>query len=49
MCKDFIERDLSKIKVKSEDELSCAICQDNFNEGDEVLELPCENGSHFSL
>ena len=46
MCKEFKEG-LKKIKINEEDDLSCAICQDKFKEGENVIELPCKVGSHF--
>ena len=46
MCKEFKEG-LKKIKINEEDDISCAICQDKFKEGENVIELPCKEGSHF--
>ena len=46
MCKNFIES-LKEKKITSEDDLSCAICQDKFKEDEIVIELPCKDGGHF--
>tara|TARA_Y100000817_G_scaffold211370_1_gene165933 strand:+ start:4528 stop:5202 length:675 start_codon:yes stop_codon:yes gene_type:complete len=46
MCKDFVDS-LKQIKVTDKDDLSCAICLDNFKEGETVIELPCKDGKHF--
>ena len=46
MCKKFIES-LEQIKIKGDDDLSCAICQDKFKEGENVIQLPCKDGKHF--
>lgn len=46
MCKEFKEG-LNKIRINDEDDLSCAICQEKFNTDENVIELPCKQGSHF--
>mgnify|MGYP000383283328 CR=1 FL=1 len=46
MCKEFKEG-LKKIIIDEEDDLSCAICQDKFKTGENVIELPCKGGCHF--
>ena len=46
MCKEFKEG-LKKLIIDEEDDLSCAICQDKFKTGENVIELPCKEGSHF--
>lgn len=46
MCKNFIES-LKEKKITSNDDLSCAICQDKFKEDETVIELPCKGGGHF--
>ena len=46
ICKEFKEG-LKKIKINEEDDISCAICQDKFKKGENVIELPCKDGSHF--
>jgi len=46
MCKEFKEG-LNKIRINEEDDLSCAICQDKFKTDENVIELPCKEGSHF--
>ena len=46
MCKNFIEG-LKQIKIKTSDDLSCAICQDKFKGDEIVIELPCKDGKHF--
>ena len=45
MCKKFI-KDLQKTKITSGSDLSCAICQEKFKEGETVIELPCKDGKH---
>ena len=46
MCKNF-KQGLKKITINKEDDISCAICQDKFKEGENVIELPCKDGCHF--
>ena len=46
MCNEFKEG-LNKIRINDEDDLSCAICQDKFKTDENVIELPCKQGSHF--
>ena len=46
MCKEFKEG-LKKIKINEEDDISCAICQDKFKMGENVIVLPCKEGGHF--
>lgn len=46
MCKEF-KKGLKKIKINEEDDISCAICQDKFKTEENVIELPCKEGSHF--
>lgn len=49
MCKEYRSK-LNIKKITEEDEsekLSCAICQDDFKIGEEVIELPCKDISHF--
>ena len=43
----FIEN-LEKIIIEDNSELSCAICQDSFKIGDNVIKLPCkDNQTHY--
>ena len=46
ICKVFKEG-LTKLKVKTDDDISCAICQEQLKEGENVIKLPCEGTSHF--
>ena len=46
MCKNFIES-LKQTTIINDDDLSCAICQDKFKEGETVIELPCKGGKHL--
>ena len=46
MCNKFKES-LKQIKIKEDDDLSCAICQEKFKNDELVIQLPCKGDGHY--
>tara|TARA_Y100001970_G_C14139895_1_gene806479 strand:- start:13 stop:663 length:651 start_codon:yes stop_codon:yes gene_type:complete len=46
MCNKFKES-LKKIKIKEDNDLSCAICQEKFKNDEIVIQLPCKGDGHY--
>jgi len=44
--KELIDRLPEVVYQKSQEKSSCSICQDDYNDGDRVLHLPCKHNFH---